>query len=540
MVAGLQFDNSAGMPVHQSTVPVLFRQFVDDELLRAPMTMDMVLQGAIESFQRSPALASPSERQMAGELMLRLASYRPRVVDRYVASLRDQVNAELAGQRHLGGTNAVGTELSLIDDDEVSVDVVISHVMQAVRSVAEHELRELLAFTSALAGDMDVGADHNPFRADVQARALWAAAQALPQSRGHQVAFMRYAAMPFALALRKSFAAACARLETQGVVPAVYRTLIPPSGPRRGRSLGQERLNRSDDLFETVATATRPLPGPQAALHNGSAGLQSQLFERVGRLFAAMMDDRQLLTELHAPISRMQSFVMQMAASDPAVLDSPHHAVWRFMDAFVHMASVYSGVDRAEQAQTLRFSSLLLDQLGDELRHTEPLYQWAIDRVERYGANRLAARCAAVEYQIKTMQALEDRLGRDAPVSTFHGALDAAQLDTVPAELMDLKKDSAQVSSDTVNEWLSRRRPGQWMCVFRKGGWTNAQLLWPGERGEIFLFGDADAALTSAWAIRRSALWRLRREGLIELFEARSLLLDALERLSRRSGALRK
>lgn len=63
----------------------------------------------------------------------------------------------------------------------------------------------------------------------------------------------------------------------------------------------------------------------------------------------------------------------------------------------------------------------------------------------------------------------------------------------------------------------------------------NAQLLWPGERGEIFLFGDADAALTSAWAIRRSALLRLRREGLIELFEARSLLLDALERLSRRS-----
>ena len=75
--------------------------------------------------------------------------------------------------------------------------------------------------------------DHNPFRAEVMARAVWAAAQALPLSRGHQIAFMRHASQPLAQVLRTSYAASTSRLEGMGVEPAAYRTLILPSGSRR-------------------------------------------------------------------------------------------------------------------------------------------------------------------------------------------------------------------------------------------------------------------------------------------------------------------
>ena len=42
-------------------------------------------------------------------------------------------------------------------------------------------------------------------------------AQALPLSRGHQVAYMRYASTPLAQLLRTSYAASTSRLESMGM-----------------------------------------------------------------------------------------------------------------------------------------------------------------------------------------------------------------------------------------------------------------------------------------------------------------------------------
>ena len=45
---------------------------------------------------------------------------------------------------------------------------------------------------------------------------------------------MRHASQPLAQLLRTSYAASTSRLEGMGVEPAAYRTLILPSGSRRG------------------------------------------------------------------------------------------------------------------------------------------------------------------------------------------------------------------------------------------------------------------------------------------------------------------
>ena len=533
------------------TTPIALQRFVDDELLRAPLVLEVTLQATIDALQRGPAMMGASERAVASDIIHRLGTHRPRIIDRYVSSLREQIKVELSRQvvrAESSGARTTGS-LALVDDDEVTIDVVISHTIEAIQSVAEHELRELLAYTSALVGDMDVGADHNPFRAETQAQALWAAAQALPLSRGHQLALMRHAAMPMAQALRKAYAAACARLDGEGLEPAAYRTLIPPAGPRTSRRLEQDVLVpmapllgfalRGDAGHASVAGAIPAhAPWPALQVSSAPAAAVSSFDQRVGalvvKLFESMLTDRGLAPDLPAMLARMQPFVLKAALDDPALLESPSQPMWRFIDLLAHLALVDEGEGGQARAKLLRFAGKLLDQLRDEPRHTAQLYAWAIERLERSAVKRLNERCALAEAHIITMQQLDDKLARsDAPLSTLHGALDVTQLDTVPADLMDMPESHKPGAADNTLRWLANLRAGQWLRLFRKGGWVYSQMLWPGERGEIWLF--ADGGNNDSWAIRRRALLLLREEGLAHVASPRSLLNDAGARLLRQA-----
>lgn len=510
--------------------------FVDDELLRAPLVMEAALSGASQALQKGPGLMGASERSVASDIIQRLGTHRPRVIDRYVASLREQVNAELAREAMVARGRSVGTtaSLALVDDDEVSIDVVISHTIEAIKSVAEYELRELITFTSALAGDMDVGADHNPFRAETHAQALWAAAQALPLTRGHQLAFMRHTTMPLAQALRKGYAAACVRLEGEGLEPAAYRTVIPPAGPRTTRTLDRD-LAEAIPSMVTVNLGGTPVSASGVITAAASAsGYEQKILALIGRLFEAMNNDRRLPRGMPAALARIQPFAVKAALDHPDMLEQATHPLWRFLDLLAHLALVDRGPDAQAREKLLRFASKLIDQLTDEPRHTPQLYGWAIERLERFAANRLSERCTLAQAHIATMHELEDRLVRaDASVSSMHGTLDVAQLDTVPADLLDLPQASDTASNSSATRWLADLRAGLWLRMFRKGGWVHSQLLWPGERGEIWLFADGDS--DDSWAIRRSALTVLRKEGLSHVLLPRSLLSDASERLLRRA-----
>jgi Protein of unknown function (DUF1631) len=546
--------------------PSALQTFVDEELLRAPLVLQSALQGTIDALQKGPAFLGASERSIASDVILRASSHRTRIVDRYVSALREHIQAELSHEAMIvqgAGPRTTGS-LALVDDEEVSVDVVISHTIEAIKSVAEHELRELLAYTSAMVGDMDVGADHNPLRAETQAQALWAAAQALPLSRGHQLTFMRHAAMPMAQALRKAYAAACARLDGEGLEPAAYRTLIPPSGARTSRRLDPNLM----ESMPTIGTITLPIhlpvsspvgqPASQPVSQHVSppagaappqaanpaippqpaapipSGFEQKVLALTGRLFESMIGDRRLAPGVPALLARLQPFAVKAALDDPSLLEQPQQPLWRFIDLAAHMALLESGPDGQARERLLRFAGKLCDQLAEEPRHTPQLYGWATERLERYAAKRLAERCALAEAHVATMQQLEDKLSHsEAPISTFHGAIDVNQLDTVPADLMDQPHLHRPGSADNALRWLSELRAGTWLRIFRKGGWVRSQLLWPGERGEVWLFADGDS--DDSWAIRRSAITLLREEGLAQVMLPRSLLNDASERLLRRA-----
>lgn len=554
------------------TTPALQR-FVDDELLRAPLVMDATVQAVFGALQIGPAVAGAAERQVAADVILRLGAHRATVSAGYLKSLRQQISGEslpaaapprepqlapvAPGRGAAFGTGPGG--LSLVDEEDVAVDVALSHAIETIKSVAEAEIRELISYTSALANDMDVARDHNPLRPEAQARALWFAAQALPLSRDHQLAFMRLAAMPFAQALRKSYAAACARLAEQGVEPAAYRTLILPRGARReARGIGdvpygQRELNERADMGSPYTSLTlRSTPPPRPAVVAGIAPEEQaapvmamtrrptrasdeamRLAGLVDDLFETIVSDRRLPPELQAPMLRLQSCATKVVQLDETVLDRHNHPLWRFADLVAHEATVHAGPDGAARDVLLRFLAKLLDALVQETRQGEPLYAWAIERLDRFAAKRLADQLTRSEERIRSMHELEDRIAAEAPVSTLHGAVDLEQLETVPSDLMESYLQSEPPErAMTSSRWLLERRSGDWLRIFRNGQWVHAQLLWPGERGEVFLFLDGHTDET--WAIRRSALLAMRDSKLVSMAWPRSLIGDATSILLRR------
>ena len=551
------------------------QQFVDDELLRVPMVADQVLDATWVALQDASGGLSPHERAAAADLLQAGPGQRTRLVERFAASVREQVRAELGGAVAAAPAAAVAPKpmLSLLDENEVAADVEISRAIEAIKSVAEHELRELATFTSALAGDMDVARDHNPFRAETYARAMWEAAQALPMARGYQVMLMRHAATPLAQVLRKAYAGACARLESCGIEPAVYRTLILPGGSRSTRP-GDTWQNQAPDLQRIRETMPAPMDDPAAqrtsempldrVIDDADHALRSlpqdapptvraqllesqrarmvrharstadqQLIELLGRLFEMMLWDKRVARDIRSVLARLQPSTLRLVLRDTAALDDYAHPVWRFMDKVAYLAALHPDAS-AGREEILRLTETLVDEIAREPAPDADLYRRALKRLAADDRARLEARIARAHDDIAVLQALEDRLlDTQSGVPTGMGLLDEGQLDTVPAALLDSLPDPRGDAPDTTT-WLAQRHTGDWVRMFHQGQWIRAQLLWRGRQGDVWLFGHGQTDRTTA--LRRRALERLHAEGLLTTLRVRSMLRSAAVQLLRASG----
>ncbi len=537
----------------------LFRQFVDDELLRAPMLFDQVLDALLDGGRRNLAGLQGVQRNAVGEMLQAVQAQRARLGDYFLHSLREQVQSELRGAtRPEASAHAVRPKpkvLALVDEDEVAIEVELSHTIEGIKSTAEYELRELQTFVAAMVGDLDMAKDHNPFRPATWARATWAASQALPLSRGHQIAFMRQCGTPLAQLLRTSYAASTSRLEGQGVEPAAYRTLILPSGSRRGaRSVTS---TYSPDLQRISETMPAPLDTqhgarlaavPQAA-RTGAVPLERwtdiargitqradrQAVELVSRLFEAMIADRRVPRDVMLLIVRLHGPAMRLATRDRSLLDHDRHPLWRFVNQLAFVAEMSPDAADPERQALLRTAQLTLDQLSSEpVQHTG-LYRWAWERLQSYLEKRLKRRLATLASQIGSLQNAELRdERRETPASTLNGPLDAHQLDTVPAEFIESQA-AAGPGATAAEAWLDSLALGDWVRMFMNGRWLQAQLLWRGERREFWLFGDGSSDET--WAVRSRALALMHDHGLVKTLRVRSVVGQAAQRVQQEVAA---
>ena len=217
----------------------LYQRFVEDELALAPVLIARVLTGTVQLLgpSKDNSATSAGERTHHSEIVKTLQRDSALYERTFVESLTKRVREEIdgAGETSFAEVRTGLGTLELMDESRVEVDIEISRAMQLIDSTAEWELRELQTFTSTLTGQTHVNAESNPFRPLVYASALWDATCAIVNSQIQRAIVLRTSSGVLAGLLKNAWAAASTRLESAGVEPGTYRTVILPSGAGFGR-----------------------------------------------------------------------------------------------------------------------------------------------------------------------------------------------------------------------------------------------------------------------------------------------------------------
>jgi hypothetical protein len=454
----------------------LFQRFVDDELSLAPALVSRVLAGTVQLLGPStePAPAG-GERMHYADLVTALQRNSPRYEKTFVDSLRRQVAEELDEQRDSAPGEAKGAPggLELMDETRVEIDIEISRAMQLIDSTAEWELRELQTFTSTLVGQSHVTAESNPFRPLVYATALWDAACAVAESQIQRAIVLRTSAGVAAGLLKNASAAASTRLESQGVQPGLYRTVVLPSGSSFGRPVtepprpgglsallanmpqatsagalaptdrqvagtvpGRDGTVRSDGASKRSAELEQalmrldellrhpPMETSRSGRASPSVGLEQhrsalvasasepvdrQVIELVTRLFESLLSDSVLPAGFRPVVSRMQVAALRLCLADSAALESYEHPVWRLLDRVGEASQGYSRVEDPRLSGFLAFCAAVAEEMAGASAPDTALFRRGLNRVDGYLSDLLQGQLRGAHAAVEALQIAERR-----------------------------------------------------------------------------------------------------------------------------------
>jgi hypothetical protein len=495
--------------------------FAEDELRQASRWISKVLDDVVQQLSQGLPGETSAERAQLADLVVALRPLRGRMAVVQQDSLRRLVMGAVGRgstsdlSLATSGGRAVADGLSLMDEQTVSSDVQIAFCVARIKDVAEFELREINAFCSALAGDSQVSADHNPLKPDLCARALWSAAQCLPDRGGLRTAFMKQAAVPLAQEMRKVYAAACGRLEDAGVQPAVYKTVIVPAGariPRAGDTI-------SGDAFRAIQGHTVP-DHLEPAVGAFRTANDAEYLALLGQIFDRILADRALPGDVKFAISRLQPSAQRLAAHDPTLLDSHDHPLWQLVDAIAWQAELLPAAPNPERSAAMQVVQTLVTHIGTSTRQEGSLYRWAVDRLHEADRERFSRACERLRDAVHSLQATDFQRTEPGQLGdTVSSALDTGQLSTVPSQLLDLPSTPPAEAS---SRWVASIMPGDVARLFLEGAWVNAQLVWAHREREAFLW--ADCRSPAAWPLRAKALAMLQAEGLALPLQPRCLV----------------
>lgn len=517
-----------------------FPDFIDEELLRVPMTLDAV----IDAVQERWRLRLPQHGPGDGDPARALRQHRNELINQTLRTLRETAQDDLRsdfsnpasgaavpglakpGQPRAGAS----FDLSLIGEDDVVVDIEMARCTQAIKQAAEAELRDLHTYTSALVHDLNVARDTNPFGPERFVRALWRGVQQLPLSRPLLAAFMHDAAGPLAEALRKAYASASRRLQEQGVAPAAYRTFVFGGGTAWGADLVRHRP--SEDLHPlpdslsgrpaAPARAASVLP-PAAAPAHPKGQPTAQCVELLDRLFGAMQQERGLAAPTQALLARLQAVMLRLVQTDLTPLDAYDHAAWRFMN---QLAFDIECCPPAQLPRLLALGSSLVGHLASAEAVSQASFTWAIVRLAAARQHALEQALMAAAPQLERLL----RISRDeASAATAAVPLDIGSLDTVPAGLMP--EPELPVTLPGAFSLLQAGTPGTQLRCHLQGRWRHLMTLWSDPDSELVLLLEPPSG--RHWALRQAALSRLLGEHLARPLRPRSLVRRAADRLLR-------
>jgi len=481
--------------------------FVEDELTRAPMLAQKVMDDTLAALSNMPMSSDPAERFKALDLTMALRPQRRRVAAAFVDCLGLQVKRLISGER--GPQRAA--------EGQVSSDALIANCIDQITLVAEFEFRELTAFVSALVGDTLVTSDHNPFKPEVIAHALWGAAQSLTEDDGLRAVFMKVASTPLAQELRREFAAACGRLEDAGVLPAMYSSVVDPSGAKLPiKPAGWDSETAAAPFSSTtvsprIASDTQPAELPADPDYLGL----------LNRLFDVILADRRLAADVKFAISRLQAPAVQLAHTDDSLLDTHDHALWLLLDRIAWQSEVLPEAPHPARSAVMQTIGSLISQLNSTTTHEPSAYQWTLSNVmtsERQRFDQRRQRLVPVINELESL-ALKSTQPTELAGTTIQ-TLGMGQMDTVPSQLLDIP--SAPEGRAAGKRWITSLRPGHVARIYLSGNWVNAQLVWVDTQQDLFLW--ADCRSDAVWPIKRPALALLQAESLAMAHEPRCLV----------------
>jgi hypothetical protein len=535
------------------THPNPLQAFVDDELAHAGAVLDRVIDTVYQRWRHQSARATRAEEEATRLLRTMRGNILLRTMQRLREEVEEAMRDALADPDSRRDQSPL-LEMSLLDEESLSVDIEISRIVEAVKSAAEFELRELQAYTSAMTGDRNVARDTNPLRPEIVARSLWSGLAVMPVERRLQLKALRDMAPELAARLREVYAAACFRLAERGVVPAMRRTIMPLGASNKplaeidvtyarfdlrqlsqsihaaldsAPGLGGPTGNATQSFVPGPAVAPTPSPPPPLAppwrfeAARPAVG-DPKVIELVNRLFEAMRADRRLPEEVGLQLLRLQPLVLNIAVSEPDLLDSHDHVVWRFLTRF---AFTYATRVDGDDDQGVAFAEGLIDQLATGSGDDSSPFSLALRRLANFEQQSFERRVKLAQPQIDKLRKF---LAAAMPMSTNSAPLDIGTLDTIPVNLM-AERDAGVAESQSA--WVDRRSTGTWVRALIKGQWRRLQLLWLDEFGETWLL--VEIATDRYWALRRRAVKTLADEGLATALAPRSLVRSAASRVIR-------
>ena len=332
----------------------LMQRFIEDELSRSRVLVERMMASVANGVTSADKVAATPQgdgsRRVERDALESLQKGRNLFAQTFIEVLQTRVTADLQGlDQAIPSGFDVGIDiggLALMDETLVEADIEISRATQLIDGAAEWELRELQTFTSALIGQSHVTADSNPLRPAAYAQALWSATCAVNAVPIQRSVLLRLTAKGLASLLKMAWAAACTRLESQGVEPSVYRTMVlpgaaPPSPapaaspvPTHGVTLPrgfEQLLNRlsgssGDAGLITLRELASPLAAPQPSRGSAPASRAAftPAFEQALRHIESLVhDQRGDAVESIAPgsASRLRSHSAKLVAEMPGGLD---------------------------------------------------------------------------------------------------------------------------------------------------------------------------------------------------------------------------
>lgn len=369
---------------------VRFNDHVQDQLARTPELARRIVartQAALRDSGTDLSLAQ--DRNLLFGVAETVQARRADFESALAQHLQDEIRAtqgEGPGGRKLHELTI--DQLTLVDENQAEQDIEISRTVQLIDLVAEWELRELQACTSALQGDAAPRPHTNPLRPAVFARALGAATRVLPLSAGERNMLLRLAGRVLADCLREHYREVSDTLKSLGCKPLPFKALTHPRRSPPPSALVVTQPGALESLLDRMPLPPAPPATPAASGGTLTFGVLSRKLDEINdpqglaarrseaqvsrllsTLFQQMQADAEVPASLRQLIGQMEPVLQRAARQDAWVLRSDQHPAWRLIN---QMAAYAAGYGENEGAALRGFLAFMQPRVARMLPEPGP------------------------------------------------------------------------------------------------------------------------------------------------------------------------